>query len=93
MVNFYSCLILSGLLCFAPETFAHPGHGPHAVPHWWEMSSMMAGAGYGIWLMTAGTLLYASGSLLGRKRLFHAERVIQFIGVALGGGGLWLLLG
>ena len=93
MANFRSRLILSGSLCFVPVAYAHPGHAPHTASHWMELSSVMAGTGYGIWMVMAGVLLYATGYLLGRARRFHVERITRFMGVALGGGGLWLLLG
>ena len=93
MANFRSRLILSGLLCFAPMTFAHPGHGPHTASHWMEMSAAMTGTSYGIGMVMAGALLYAAGCLLGSAWRPRAARVTRFIGAALGGGGLWLLLG
>ncbi len=93
MSNFSSRLILSISLCFAPVTFAHPGHGPHAASHWMEMSAAVAGAGIGIGMVMAGALLYAIGYLLGRAWRPHAARVTRIMGTVLGGGGLWFLLG
>jgi hydrogenase/urease accessory protein HupE len=100
MVHFHLHLIPVGLLCFAPMAQAHPGHmehaaglqpGWHAVYHWMEMAAISPG--FGIGMMALGVSLYAASAALGVAWRPRAERMARFTGLALGGGGLWLLLG
>lgn len=102
MIHFHSRLIPAGLLCFASLAQAHPGHtehaaglpvGWHAFYHGMELTTAMVGPVLGTGMMVAGLLLYATAYALGRAWRPHAGRMARFTGLALGGGGLWLLLG
>jgi hypothetical protein len=100
MINFHSRLLPAGLLGFASVAQAHPGHtehaaglppGWHAVYHWMEMAAISPG--FGIGMMALGVLLYAAGATRGTAWRLPVVRIARFTGFALGGGGLWLLLG
>jgi len=102
MVHLHLHLIPAGLLGFASLAQAHPGHtehaaglpvGWHAFYHGMELTTAMVGPVLGTGMMVAGLLLYATAYALGRVWRPQAGRIARFTGLALGGGGLWLLLG
>lgn len=101
MKHFCSRLLLAALPCLAPPVWAHPGHAQHAagLPLGWHAVyhgtewTLAAAPALGIGMLAAGLLLVMAG--LARRCALHPRvwRLARSAGIALGGGGLWLLLG
>lgn len=100
MKHFCLRLLLAALPCLAPSVSAHPGHaqsvvGPvgwHAVYHGMEWT-LAAVPGLGMGMLVAGLLLVMAGLACRSAWRSRTRRFARYAGIALGGGGLWLLLG
>lgn len=91
-------LIAMGMLLWrAPSSRFAPalsvlGVGLHAAAHW---AGMPVGAGavdYGLGMVAASLLLCGIGCLLGHALRPVAKRGTRIFGMALAGGGMWMLL-